>query len=254
MNSKRAIGVAAVASADLPDPRVRVRRVDVLADDWGVLKRTFLDYQRGDGTWQEQRRETYDRGDGAVVLPYDPVGRTVVLVRQFRFPAWSVGHPGFLIEAPAGLLDEASPERRVAAEAEEETGFRLRTPRKVFELFMSPGSVTERLHCFVAEVEPGAGVGGGVAAEGEDIEVLELPFTEAEAMVANGEIADAKTVVLLQYARLHLFADPPTVDGFPMRPDGPSDDCSCPSRTARRTRRCWWHGGGELPPSPSARA
>lgn len=201
-------GANASAAARPDDDRVRVKRVETLADAWGVLKRTTLDYRRGDGSWQEQQRETYDRGDGAVVLPYDPARGTVVLVRQFRFPAWVGGHPGFLIEAPAGLLDEASPERRIAAEAEEETGFRLRTPRKVFELFMSPGSVTERLHFFVAEVErDGTGsAGGGVAAEGEDIEVLELPFADAEAMVARGEIADAKTVILLQFARLHLFA------------------------------------------------
>lgn len=193
---------------DAGDDRIRIRRVEVLADDWGTLKRTTLDYRRRDGAWQEQRRETYDRGDGAVVLPYDRERRTVILVRQFRFPAWASGHPGFLIEAPAGLLDAASPEARIAAEAEEETGARLRAPRKVFELFMSPGSVTERLHFFVAEVEPGSGPGGGVAAEGEDTEVLELPFAAALAMVERGEIADAKTVVLLQYARLHLFPDP----------------------------------------------
>ncbi len=194
-----------------PDTRIRVREVETLADDWGVLKRTTLDYRRRDGTWQEQRRETYDRGDGAVVLPYDREKGTVVLVRQFRFPAWAVGCSGFLIEAPAGLLDGAEPAQRIAVEAEEETGYRLRTPRKVFELFTSPGSVTERLHFFVAEVEPGSGADvGGVVAEGEDTEVLEVPFAEAEAMAARGEIADAKTIILLQYARLVLFPDAPT--------------------------------------------
>lgn len=187
--------------------RIRVRTVEVLADDWSVLKKTTFDFRRRDGRWQRQSRETYDRGHGAVVLPYHPGRRTVVLVRQFRFPAFVGGHPGFLIEAPAGLLDDARPEERARLETEEETGFRLREVRRVFEVFMSPGSVTEKLHFFVAEYDPEsrAGAGGGLAEEGEDIEVLELPFDDALAMVASGEIADAKTILLLQHARLHLF-------------------------------------------------
>ena len=187
--------------------RVRIHSVEVLSDDWYVLKKTTFDYQRRDGTWQRQSRETYDRGNGATVLLYDLARRTVVLTRQFRLPAYVNGHHGLLIEAPAGLLDEASPEDRIRAEAEEETGFRVQHVSHAFDAYMSPGSVTERLHFFVAEYDGTSqvGAGGGVAAEGEDIEVLELPFDEARRLAAEGEIVDGKTLLLLQYAELHLF-------------------------------------------------
>jgi nudix-type nucleoside diphosphatase (YffH/AdpP family) len=187
--------------------RVRIVDVQVLSDDWYVLKKTTFDYLRADGRWQRQSRETYDRGNGATLLLYDPRRRTVVLTRQFRLPAFVNGHEGMLIEAPAGLLEEASPEERIRAEVEEETGYRVASVRKVFEAFMSPGSVTEKLYFFVAEYDAGARVsrGGGVADEGEDIEVLELPIDDALTMVARGEIMDGKTIMLLQYAALHLF-------------------------------------------------
>jgi nudix-type nucleoside diphosphatase (YffH/AdpP family) len=180
----------------------------VLSDDWYVLKKTTFDWQRADGTWQTTSRETYDRGDGATLLPYDPERRTVLLVRQFRYPAYVNGHDGLLIEAVAGLLDNADPEARIREEAEEEIGCRLGEVRKVFECFMSPGSVTERLHFFVAPYDPAmrVGAGGGIEAEGEDIEVLELPISQALAMVTSGEIADAKTVMLLQFAAMNLLA------------------------------------------------
>ena len=188
--------------------RVRIVDVQVLSDDWYVLKKTTFDYRRGDGSWQRQSRETYDRGNGATLLLYDPRRRTVVLTRQFRLPAFVNGHEGMLIEAPAGLLEMASPEARIRAEVEEETGYRVESVRKVFEAFMSPGSVTEKLYFFVAEYDAAARVsrGGGVAHEGEDIEVLELPIDEALTMIAHGEIMDGKTIMLLQYAALHLFA------------------------------------------------
>ena len=188
--------------------RVRVVESQVLSDDWYLLKKTVFDFRRANGEWQRQQRETYDRGNGAVILLYQPKSRQVVLVRQFRFPAYVNGHNGMLIEAPAGLLDEATPEQRIRAEVEEETGYRVGEVRKVFEAFMSPGSVTEKLYFFVAEYDAGAriGSGGGLEAEGEDIEVLELPFEEALAMVGGGEIVDAKTIMLLQYAQLNLFA------------------------------------------------
>jgi len=191
----------------MPEDRIRIHKVETLSDDWFVLKKTTFDYRRSDGTWQRQSRETYDRGHGATILLYNPERRTVVLVRQFRFPAYVEGHPGFLIEAPAGLLDQATPEVRIKAEVEEETGYRIGEVHKVFEAFMSPGSVTERLHFFVAEYDPAShpGVGGGVAEEGEDIEVLELTMEQAMAMMASGEIADGKTIMLLQYAALHLL-------------------------------------------------
>ena len=184
--------------------RVRVREVRVLSDDWCVLRKTTFDYQRRDGTWQTLSRETYDRGNGAVLLPYDPSRGTVLLTRQFRYPAYVNGHPEPLIEAVAGLLDERSPEEAIRHEAEEEAGCRIARPRRVFEAFMSPGSVTERLVLFVAEYNAADRVaaGGGVQAEGEDIEVLEPTLDEALAMIEDGRIVDAKTIMLLQWAKL----------------------------------------------------
>jgi nudix-type nucleoside diphosphatase (YffH/AdpP family) len=187
--------------------RIRIKDVRVLSDNHYLLKTTTFEYRRGNGEWQTQHRETYDRGNGAALLPYNLAKRTVVLVRQFRFPAYVNGYDGLMIEAAAGLLDNASPEARIRAEAEEETGYRLGAVAKVFEAFMSPGAVTEKLHFFVAEYEPAmrVGSGGGLASEGEDIEVLELAIDEALAMFADGRIADAKTIMLLQYAALHIF-------------------------------------------------
>jgi len=188
--------------------RVRVRTVKILADDWFVLKKTTFDYLRRDGTWQTQNRETYDRGNGAVILLYDRARRTVILTRQFRYPAFVNGCSELLIEAPAGLLDNISPEERIRKEAEEETGYRVQHVRKVFEAFMSPGSVTEKLYFFVGEYASSDQVsdGGGEAAEGEDIDVLELPFARALAMIGSGAIQDGKTIMLLQHAALHIFA------------------------------------------------
>jgi len=187
--------------------RVRIKDVRILSDDWYILKKTTFDFLRSDGTWQQQSRETYDRGNGATILLYNVQRRTVVLTRQFRFPAFVNGHSGMLIEAAAGLLDQASPEDRIKAEAEEETGYRVHRVRKVFEAFMSPGSVTERLFFFVAEYDAGskAALGGGNRAEGEDIEVLELSIDSAMTAIDAGEIADGKTIMLLQYACIHLF-------------------------------------------------
>ncbi|GJI95413.1 hypothetical protein RugamoR57_21310 [Duganella caerulea] len=191
----------------MPEDRIRIHKVETLSDDWFLLQKTTFDYRRNDGTWQRQTRETYDRGHGATILLYNRERRTVVLVRQFRFPTYGNGHDGFLIEAAAGLLDQASPEERIKAEVEEETGYRVGEVRKVFEAFMSPGSVTERLYFFVAEYEPASriGSGGGIEEEGEDIEVLELTMAEAMQMMADGRIADGKTIMLLQYAALHLL-------------------------------------------------
>jgi nudix-type nucleoside diphosphatase (YffH/AdpP family) len=187
--------------------RIRIKDVHVLSDKHYLLKTTTFEYLRGNGEWQTQHRETYDRGNGATLLPYNLAQRTVVLVRQFRYPAYVNGYDGLMIEAAAGLLDNVSPETRIRAEAEEETGYRLVAVSKVFEAFMSPGAVTEKLHFFVAEYEPAmrVGSGGGLADEGEDIEVLELAIDEALAMIADGRIADAKTIMLLQYAALHIF-------------------------------------------------
>jgi nudix-type nucleoside diphosphatase (YffH/AdpP family) len=187
--------------------RIRIKNVRVLSDNHYTLKTTTFEWRRANGEWQIQHRETYDRGDAAVLLPYNLARGTVVLVRQFRYPAFVNGYHDLLIEAAAGLLDNESPEVRVRAEAEEETGYRLGEIRKIFEAFMSPGSVTEKLHFFVAEYEPSMriGSGGGVASEGEEIEVMELPIDRALAMIGDRRIVDAKTIMLLQYAALNIF-------------------------------------------------
>jgi nudix-type nucleoside diphosphatase (YffH/AdpP family) len=187
--------------------RVRVKDVRILSDDYYLLKKNTFEFRRANGEWQTQTRETYDRGNCATVLPYNLARRTVVLVRQFRFPAFVNGYDDLLIEAAAGVLDGATPEVRVRAEAEEEIGYRLGEIRKIFEAFMSPGSVTEKQYFFVAEYDPSMriGSGGGLADEGEDIEVLEPSIDEALAMIADGRIVDAKTIMLLQYAALNIF-------------------------------------------------
>ncbi len=185
--------------------RVRINAVEVLSDSWYVLRKVVFDYLGRDGEWVSQEREAYDRGNGATVLMVDWDRRTVVLTRQFRIPAYLNGHPdGMLLEAPAGLLDQDDAETAIRREAEEETGYRIGAIRQIFELFMSPGSVTERVAFFVAEYSPDDRVddGGGLAEEGEDIEVVELGLDEAVAWVADGRIADGKTVLLLQWAQL----------------------------------------------------
>lgn len=186
---------------------VRIQNEQLLSDDWYVLKKTTFDYRRRDGRWQTMTRETYDRGNGATALLYNRAHRTVLLTRQFRFPAYVNGHHGFLIEAAAGLIDNVSPEQRMRAELEEETGRRVAQLHKLFDVFMSPGSVTEKLHFFIGEYDAASQVdeGGGVEHEGEDIEVLELDADLALAMVASGEIADGKTIMLLQYLHLHVL-------------------------------------------------
>ena len=188
--------------------RVRVQAVEVLSDDWYLLKKTTFDFLRNDGSWQRQSRETYDRGNGATILLYNLAQRTVILVRQFRFPAFVNGWDDLLIEAPAGLLDEASPEERIKLEVEEETGYRVSQVRKIFDAYMSPGSVTEKLYFFVAEYDAHSKVsdGGGMENEGEDIDVLELGIDDALAKINDGEIVDGKTIMLLQYAALNIFS------------------------------------------------
>ena len=187
--------------------RIRVKNVHVLSDWHYRLNEVELDYRRGNGEWQTQKREVFDRGHAAALLPYNVTSRTVVLTRQFRLPAYLAGHDDLLIEAAAGMLDDETPEKRIRAEAEEEIGYRLHDVRKVFEAFMSPGAVTEKLYFFVAEYEAAMRIsnGGGIAEEGEDIEVLELPIDAALAMIPDGRIVDAKTIMLLQYAALHVF-------------------------------------------------
>ena len=184
--------------------RVRIVDTTVLSDDWYTLRKVTFDFLRRDGTWQRQSRETYDRGNGATILLHDPETGNVILTRQFRMPVFVNGHDGMLIETAAGLLDHASPEERIRLEAEEETGYRVRDVRKVFEAYMSPGSVTEKLYFYLGEYDASMRVddGGGVAAEGEDVEVLEVSLEAALQMIQDGTIADGKTIMLLQHAAL----------------------------------------------------
>jgi nudix-type nucleoside diphosphatase (YffH/AdpP family) len=184
--------------------RVRIHKVEVLSDNWYVLRKTTYDFQRRDGSWHTLSRETYDRGNGATILLYNRTRKTVLLTRQFRFPAFVNGHHGLLIETCAGLLDQENAETCIRRETEEETGYSVHQVRKVFEAFMSPGSVTEKLHFFVGEYaeRDRVGEGGGLVADGEDIEVLELTLADALHMISTGDIMDGKTIMLLQYAQL----------------------------------------------------
>lgn len=189
------------------NPDVRVREVEVTSDGWHVLRRTTFDYRGRDGRWTPQTRETYDRGNGATVLLYDPTGRTLLLTRQFRFPAYVNGHPdGMLVESAAGLLDGDSPEEAIRREAAEELGVSIGELTHLFDLYMSPGSVTERVHFYAAPYVPAEVTGGGgVEEEGEEIEPVVVPYDEALELIADGRIADGKTVILLQWAALNLF-------------------------------------------------
>ncbi|WP_406089130.1 NUDIX domain-containing protein [Streptomyces sp. NBC_01013] len=187
------------------NPRVRIRDVEVLSCDWYVLRKTTFDYEHADGHTSREQRETYDRGDGATILLHNTTHRTVLLTRQFRLPAYVNGHPdGMLLETAAGLLDGESPDTAIRREAAEETGHVIGAPEFVFAVYMSPGSVTERVHFYAAPYDPAATSTGttGVASEGEDITTVELPFTDALAMVRSGAIVDAKTIMLLQWAAL----------------------------------------------------
>lgn len=185
--------------------RVRLVAEEVLSDSWYLLKKTTFDFLRRDGQWQRQVRETYDRGNGAALLLFNAQKDTVLLTRQFRYPAFVNGcSEGLMVEVCAGLLDGDDPEACIRREAEEETGYRVKRARKLFEAYMSPGSVTEKLHFFAAEVDDTdrVGPGGGERHEGEDIEVLEMPLAEALRQVASGGIQDGKTIMLLQHAAL----------------------------------------------------
>ena len=198
--------------ADLPLPdRVRVREVKLLSDNWYTLKTTRFDFLRSDGQWQTQDRETYDRGNGATILLYQRERRRVLLTRQFRYPVFVNGWQRLMVETVAGLLDEADPVSCIRAEAQQEAGVHLREPQALFEAYMSPGSVTEKLHFFAAAYEDADLVdeGGGLVDEGEDIARLELDFDEAMRQVEACEIVDAKTIMLLRWAERHVFGPPP---------------------------------------------
>ncbi len=189
---------------------VKILDTKVLANDWGKLTKYIYEYRRSDGAVQILTRETYDRGHGAVLLLYNRTLGTVVLTRQFRLPAYVTGHREDLIEVCAGLLDERDPEEAIRHEAEEETGYRVTHIKPVWHAYMSPGSVTERLHFYVAEYAASsrAGTGGGVYADGEDITVMEMSLEAALQAVDRGEIIDAKTIMLLQHAELKGLCRP----------------------------------------------
>jgi GDP-mannose pyrophosphatase NudK len=186
------------------DDSVRITSEDVLSNHWGKLTRLRFELRRRDGTWQPQVREVYDRGDAAVVLLCNRAQGTVILVRQFRIPLFGKEASPYLIEACAGVLEGDDPEACAKKEAEEETGYRVSEVRHVFDSYMSPGSVTEKLSFFLADYDADSRVnaGGGLADEGEDIEVIEMPFTDALAKIGSGEILDAKTIMLLQHAAI----------------------------------------------------
>ncbi|RSK70973.1 GDP-mannose pyrophosphatase [Enterobacter huaxiensis] len=183
---------------------IRIIESEILSDNWYSLKKYTFEQKRRDGEWQRQSREVYDRGNGATILLYNRERKTVILTRQFRFPVFINGHESNLIEAAAGLLDNMDPESRIKAEAEEETGFKVARVQKIFEAYMSPGSVTEKLYFYVAEYQPQdrTGAGGGVKSEGEDIDVLEISLEDALRYVETGQIVDGKTIMLLYHVAL----------------------------------------------------
>ncbi|MGY8914650.1 MAG: GDP-mannose pyrophosphatase NudK [Flavobacteriales bacterium] len=179
---------------------------EFLSDHWYTLNKITFEYHKEDGAWEKQVREVYDRGNGAAILLYNREKRTVVLTRQFRMPTYMNGNPsGMMIEVCAGLLDGDHPEDCIKKEVEEETGYRVREVKKVFESYMSPGSVSEILHFFIGQYDDQmkVGEGGGAAHETENIEILEYTFDEALNMIQQGTIKDAKTIMLLQYAKVH---------------------------------------------------
>lgn len=185
---------------------VKIIKTEILSKNWYTLKKVTYEYLQKDGTWQMQTREAYDRGNGAVILLYNKEQNTIILTKQFRLPTYINGNDtGMLIEACAGLLDNDNPEDCIKRETEEETGYKINDVRKIFEAYMSPGSVTEILYFFIAEYSHDMKVneGGGVAHEQENIEVLEMDFKDALNKIEAGEIKDAKTILLLQYIRIH---------------------------------------------------
>jgi nudix-type nucleoside diphosphatase (YffH/AdpP family) len=191
----------------MKNPTIKIQKTELLSDNWYFLNKVTFDYKMEDQDSETQVREVYDRGNGAVILLYNSAKKTVVLTRQFRLPTYLNGNSsGMLIEACAGMLDKDNPIECIIRETEEETGYRLSSVKKVFQSYMSPGAVTEILHFFIGEYQPEMKVseGGGLAEEHENIEVLEYQFNDAYQMIASGEIIDAKTIMLLQYAKINL--------------------------------------------------
>ncbi len=194
----------------MTNPKIKITATEVLANNWYTLRKITFDYQKKDNSWETQVREAYDRGNGATILLYNKSSQMVLLTRQFRMPTYLNGNEtGMMIEACAGLLDKDNAEDCIKRETEEETGYHVNEVKKIFEVYMSPGSVTEIVHFFIGEYATGMKVndGGGIAEEQENIEVLEISFEKAYAMIASGEIKDAKTIMLLQYAKINGLLD-----------------------------------------------
>lgn len=187
------------------NPEIKIKNTELLSDNWYVLNKITFDYQKNDESWITQKREVYDRGNGAAILLYNSTNKTVILTRQFRIPTYLNGNKsGMMIEVCAGLLDQDNPEQCIIRETEEETGYRLTKVEKIMETYMSPGAVTEILYLFVGHYDASLKVsdGGGVATEQENIEVLEMTYDQTFKMIETGEIQDAKTIILLQHAKI----------------------------------------------------
>ena len=189
----------------MKNPQIKIQKTELLSDNWYLLNKVTFDYQKNDDSWITQKREVYDRGNGAAILLYNTAQKTVILTRQFRLPSYLNGNKtGMMIEVCAGMLDQDHPEQCIIRETEEETGYRIKKVEKIMETYMSPGAITEILHLFVGEYNESMKVseGGGLEHEQENIEVMEMSYDEAYAMIASGEIKDAKTILLLQHAKI----------------------------------------------------
>ena len=189
----------------MKNPAIKIQKTELLSDNWYILNKVTFDYQKKDDSWITQKREVYDRGNGAAILLYNTQQKTVILTRQFRLPSYLNGNEtGMMIEVCAGLLDQDHPEQCIIRETEEETGYRITKVDKIMETYMSPGAVTEILYLFTGEYDESMKVsdGGGVEHEEENIDVMEMTYDEAYAMIESGEIKDAKTILLLQYAKI----------------------------------------------------
>ncbi|WP_281989457.1 GDP-mannose pyrophosphatase NudK [Aquimarina aggregata] len=190
----------------MSNQNIKITKKEILSDNWYTLHKVTYEYLNKQGQWETHQREAYDRGNGAVILLYNASIKKIILTSQFRLPTYINGNTnGMMIEACAGLLDQDNPEDCIRKETEEETGYKIDKVQKVFESYMSPGSVTEVLYFFIAEYTSDMKVsdGGGIQEEQENIEVLELDFEKAMSMMYSGEIKDAKTIMLLQYAKIH---------------------------------------------------
>ena len=188
------------------NPKIKIKKTDLLSNNWYVLNNVTFDFLRKDGVWITQKREVYDRGNGAGILLYNREQKTIILTRQFRLPTYLNGNEtGMMVEVCAGLLDQDHPEQCIIRETEEETGYRIQSVQKIMETYMSPGAITEILHLFVGEYDASMKVndGGGLEHEQEEIEVIEMDFEDAYKKIATGEIKDAKTILLLQYAKIN---------------------------------------------------